>query len=333
MIVLAAAALCLVGADGFTAPGPSGLAVTAKIAGPDGGWDYASFDPARRRVYVAHGASVLMIDADTSKVTPSFAEGSHLHAVTPVPGTDLIVTTNSGDNTARVISATDGHLIASIAAAKDTDSAVFDPSSGYVLAIGGDSGEITLVDAKAGKAAGSIVVGGGLEFGAVDGKGRLFINSEEKHEVAVIDIAARKVIASYAMPTCMRPTGLALVSGDRIISACANGVAEILDAATGREIAALKIGERPDAVIYDPTRSLAYIPSGHSGTLAVIALTGPANNTVIDTVATAVGARTGTVDPRTGRIYLPSAEYAPPAQPGQRPAMKPGTFAVLVLDR
>ena len=79
------------------APGPSGLAVTTSIPGPDGGWDYASFDPARRRVYVAHGDKVMMIDADTGKVNADFAQGSRLHAVVPIPGTDLLVTTNSGN--------------------------------------------------------------------------------------------------------------------------------------------------------------------------------------------------------------------------------------------
>jgi len=313
--------------------GASGLKVVARIAGPDGGWDYTSFDPARRRVYIAHGSAVLMIDADTGQLNAAFAEGSHLHAVVPVPGTTLIVTTNSGDNTARVISATDGRLIASVPAAKDTDSAVYDPAGGDVVVIGGDSGEITLVDPKAAKAVGSIPIGGDLEFGDVDGKGKLYVNLSDKHEIGVVDIAARKLLARYPMPDCVRPTGLALVAGGRVISACANGVAEILDAASGRVIASLKIGERPDAVIYDRRRALAYIPSGLTGTLAVIALSGPADNTIIDTVPTQVGARTGTVDPRTGRIYLPTAQYVLPVPAGQRPTPKPGTFEVLVLGR
>jgi hypothetical protein len=78
---------------------------------------------------------------------------------------------------------------------------------------------------------------------------------------------------------------------------------------------------------------LAYIPSWLSGTLAVIALSGPHDNTVIDTVATQFGTRTGAVDPKTGRIYLPTAQFNLPVPAGQRPTAKPGTFEVLVLDR
>ena len=332
-VCLSALALLGAAAPAGAAPGASGLKVVARIAGPDGGWDYASFDPARRRVYVAHGSSVMMIDADTGKVTADFAAGAHLHAVVPVPGTDLIVTTNSGDDTARVLSAADGKMIASIPTAKGPDGATFDPSTGLVMVIDGDSGEVTMVDAKAGKAVGSIKVGDSLEYPAADGKGRLYVNVEDKNEIAVMDIAARKAVARFPLGDCHGPTGLALVAGNRLISACANGVAKILDAASGREIASLKIGERPDSVLYDESRGFAYIPSALTGTLAVIALSGKDDNAIIDTVATQVGARTGAVDSKTGQIYLPTAHFPPIPATGHRPAPKPGTFEVLVLGR
>ncbi len=332
-VCLSAFAMAGVVAPAAAAPGSSGLKVVARIDGPSGGWDYASFDPARRRVYVAHGSSVMMIEADSGKVTADFAPGSHLHAVVPVPGTGLIVTTNSGDSTARVISADDGKLIASVATAKGPDGATYDPSTGLVMVIDGDSGAVTEVDPKAGKAVGAIAVGDSLEFPAADGKGRLYINVEDKNQIAVVDIAARKVVARYSLGACHGPTGLALVAGGRLISACANGVAEILDAASGHEIASLPIGGHPDSVLYDEGRGLAYIPSALTGTLAVIALSGKDDNTIVDTVPTQVGARTGAVDTKTGNIYLPTAQFGPPAAPGKRPEPKPGTFQVLVLGR
>ena len=335
-IVLAAiSALALAFAGQPTAAiaesGSTGLKVVDRIAGPDGGWDYASFDAAHRRVYIAHGAQVTAIDADTGVVTPLFAAGDRLHAVVPVPNSNLIVTTNSGDSSARVIDATSGKLIASIHTPDDPDSAIYDPHTGTVVVIGGDSGAITLIDAKAGKIKGQFTPGGKLEFAVPDGFGRLYVNDEEKAEIVVVDLDALKVVAHYPMAGCMRPTGLAYVEGHRLVSAC-QSVATILDANDGRVIASLPIGVGPDAVIYDAARSMSYIPSGRAGTLSVIALSGPANNTVIDTIPTAVGARTGTVDPKTGRVYLPSAEYGPVVT-GQRPAMKPGTFRVLVVGK
>jgi hypothetical protein len=312
---------------------PSGLHVVARIPGPDGGWDYASFDPARHRVYVAHQTVVLALDVATGKLNPAFAQGARLHAVVPVPGTDLIVTTNSGDDTARVISATDGRQLAAIPTAKDADGAAYDPKSGLVVVVCGDAGALTLIDPKAMKSVGVIQVGDKLEFGAPDGAGLFFVNVEDKNQVAVVDLTSRTVLRHYDLPGCKSPTGLAYVEGARLVVACGSGAAAILEAGSGKVLASFPVGGFPDAVIYDPRRHLAMVPSARTGALAVIALSGAADNTIIDTVPTQIGARTGTVDPETGKVYLPTAEYVLPVPPGQRPATKLGTFVVLVLDR
>ncbi len=314
-----------------SATGASGLKIVDRIAGPDGGWDYSTYDPERHRIYVARGSDVMTIDLATGKTNPKFAAGSHLHGVVPVPGTNLLVSTNGGDTSAKILNATTGALIASVPTPKDPDSAIYDPHTKTMIVVGGDSGTVSMIDPKAAKAVGEIDVGGGLEFAIPDGKGRLFVNGEDNHEIVVIDLDAKKVVARYPMAGCLRPTGLALVSGHRLISSC-QSVAKIIDSETGKDIATLPIGVGPDAVIYDSGRGMAYVPSGRSGTLAVIALRGPGANTVIDTVKTQVGARSGAVDPATGKLYLPAAEYGPPVT-GQRPAMKPGTFQVLVLGK
>jgi len=331
--LLAAYAAAPARAADAPAPHPSGLHVVSRIAGPDGGWDYASFDPVRRRVYVTHGANLMTIDADSGAANATFAPASRLHAAVPVPGTDLVVTTNSGDKTARVVSAVDGKLLASIATPDDPDGAGYDAASGLVVVICGDGQALALIDPKAQKLVATIALPGKPEFGAPDGKGRYFVNLEDKNAVAVVDLAQRKVTATYALPGCERPTGLAYVAGDRVISDCGNGGVDILEASTGKLHGQFKVGGFPDAVIYDPQRQLAYVPSALGGNLTVIALSGAADNTVIDTVATQLGTRTGTVDPKTGRVYLPTAQYILPAPAGQRPQVKPGTFVVLVLDR
>jgi hypothetical protein len=313
-------------------PAGSGLKVVSHISAPDGGWDYASFDPAHRRVYVAHSTVVLALDADSGKLNPSFAPGAGLHEVLPIPGSDEILTTNSKDNTVKILKASDGSLIAALPVEADADGAVYDPATKLAVVINGDPGFLTLVDVPARKVVGVIKVEPGLEFGAPDGKGRLYVNDEAKGEIVVVDLAARKVVATYPMAGCTRPTGLAYVEGGRLISSC-NGLAKILDAASGKEIASLPIGGFPDSVLYDPTRHIAMIPTARDGMLNVIALSGAADNTIIDHVPTQIGARTGAVDTKTGRVYLPTAEYNLPVPAGQRPTTKPGTFQILVLDR
>ena len=340
IITIAYLAVTLVACLGGASARSSSLAYRVTQIGhidaPGGTWDYASFDPVRHRVYIAHGNDVLMIDATTEKAYPHFAAGDRVHAIVPVPGTGVLVTTNSGDSSAKVIAASSGKLLASLRTAADPDGAVFDPSTGLVVVVNGDAGKVSLVDPKTRNIAGSINIGGQLEFPAVNGRGALYVNVFNRNNVAVVDLAARKVRARYSLPGCIVPTGLAYVSHERLISVCFNGVAEILAARTGRRIARLKIGGFPDSVIYDPDHELAYVPSAGNGTLAVIALSGRNDDSIVDTVPTQVGTRTGAFDPGSARIWLPAAKFRRYSLKrilaGRPPKMEAGTFKILVLS-
>jgi hypothetical protein len=175
-------------------------------------------------------------------------------------------------------------------------------------------------------------VGGNLEFPQLDGKGKLYVNNRQLHEIDVVDLARLEVAFHFQLKGCVSPTGLAYVSQHRLITVCGNGSAKIVDADSGIELASLKIGKMADAVLYDAARQLALIPAAYGG-LFIVALDCAENNKVIDTVATPPGTRTGAVDAVTGRVYLPAADFLPPSAPGRWPTEKPGTFAILVLDR
>jgi DNA-binding beta-propeller fold protein YncE len=248
-----------------------------------------------------------------------------------LPGGDVLVTTNGATNTASLIDATSGKVLAAIATGKKPDAAIFDSFTGLVLVMNGDSGDVTLIDPKTRTSVGSIAIGGALEFAASDGAGKAFVNIEDKGEIAVLDLKARSVAGRYALKGCEEPSGLAYAKDAGVlIAACANGVAKAVRASDGKEVANLAIGKGPDATLYDDGRHLAFIPAGKSGALYVIAVRGPDDVAVIGSIATQPGARTGALDPNSGKIYLPTAKFAP-ATGGGRPAMIPGSFEVLVV--
>ena len=115
-----------------------------------------------------------------------------------------------------------------------------------------------------------------LEFGVADGQGGAFINIEDANAIAKVDLVNRKRTGTIALPGCEGPTGLALVAhGTRLITACANKLALVLDAASGAVVARLPIGRNPDAVLADEARGLAFIPCGGSGTLIELATGDP----------------------------------------------------------
>ena len=57
---------------------------------------------------------------------------------------------------------------------------------------------------------------------------------------------------------------------------------------------------------------------------------GPNDVSLVETVKTQQGARSGAVDPKTGTLYLPTASYDL-APGGGRPTPRPGSFEILVV--
>ncbi len=270
----------------------------------------------------------MTVDLATGKINDAFVPGERVHAAFVIPGTNIGVSTNGTTNSTKLFDATTGAVTATIKVGAKPDAATYDARSGTVWVMNADDGTASIIDPKAAKLVGSVSIGGALEFAVVDGKGHLFVNVEDKHQIAMVNIKARKVLRRTDLVGCEDPSGLALTTKGMLIAACANGVAKTVNAATGKPGADITIGPRPDAVIYDAARNRAYIPSGGDGTLTVID-TAAAQPIAIAVVATQAGARTGAVDPATGKVYLPAAKYDTSGT--GRPKPVPGSFEILVV--
>ena len=307
-------------------------AVTGRIAGPDGGWDYASFDPVHRRLYVSRTDGVTALDVDTGVVTAHLTDGKYTHEPLVLPGGDVLLVTNGGSASARMVNAATGALIADVPSGPLPDGAIYDPASGLVVTSSA-TGNASVIDPAAKAATGAIAIGGKLEFLAVDGHGRVFNNVESAGEIAVLDLKARTVVARYKLDGCDSPGGLAYVDkADVLVAACDNGVAKVVAAKTGAILATLAIGQGPDAVIYDSVRHTVFSPCGHDGVLDVIEVGKGADAAVVQVVTTEPGARTGAVDPKTGKLYLPTARFGPVPAGGHRAPPLPGTFHLVVVS-
>ena len=326
IFALAAAGMA---APAFAAPVEYG--VVARIAGADGGWDYASVDPVKGQLYVARADAVMAVDLATGKVNDHLAPAQRSHEVLPIDHGATLVETDGTSGTTRFLDAATGTLIAQVATGKKPDYAYQDAATGLIVVMNPGSNGVVLIDPKTHAIVRTITVPGGLEAGDSDGKGHAFINLEEANALAEVDLAAGTLVRTIPLTGCDGPTGLAILSGGtRVVSACANGVATVVDAVSGTLVQTLPVGKGPDAVIPDPARGLVFVPAGRDGNLTAISTADPAHYTVVATIPTQVGARTGALDPRTGRIYLPTASFLP-AVAGQRPAAKPGSFVVVVV--
>ncbi len=302
-----------------------------RIIGTDGGWDYSAFDAGSARLYIARANAVSVVDAARGAFT-SLAPAQKGHEVLVLDNGATLLETDGGSNQARFIDAHSGAIQAEIAVGAKPDAALFDHATGLVAVMNAGDGTISLIDPVKRAVVGQIRVGGGLEAAQADGAGTLFVNIEDGNAIARVDLVARKVLGRIALPGCEGPTGLALVAGSsRLITACANKVALVVNAASGATMATLAIGDGPDAVLVDETRGLAFVPCGGSGTLVELSILDRDHIAVAGTIATQASARSGAIDPRNGRIYLPVARFGPAAPGKKHGDMVPGSFAVLVL--
>ena len=200
---------------------------------------------------------------------------------------------------------------------------------GLVLVMDHAGGQVELIDPKAHRVVGTIDVIGDMEAAAVSA-GRAYVNVGDKNEIAVINIAGRKVIDRWALPGCDAPTGIALIAdGKRLMAAC-DGSSVIVDIAKGKVVQALPTGRGADGIAYGARRKLAFVPAGRDGTLAVIDVHADRAK-IAQTLPNQASSRTIAIDPASGRLYIPAAKFTKALPTGGRPAMVLGSFVVLVI--
>jgi YVTN family beta-propeller protein len=298
--------------------------ITKSIAlGSGERWDYVTFDPTGKRVYVAHGDHVTVVDETKGEVIGQigiFPGGTHGIAVSAE--TNQGYTDDGKAGTATVFDLTSLRPSKIIPAAPGADGIIYEPITGYIYVINGDSGSLTVIDPKTNTSISTINVGAALEAGLADGKGALFVDGAENHDIVKLDAKSNKVEAHFDMPACKRPHGLALDSEThRLFATCANNILVVVDADSGANVATVPIGSGSDGAAFDPVRKLIF-SSNSDGTLSVIQEKDAQTFVAAATIKTTRGARTMAIDPKTGRLFLVAADIAkidPPITPGGRP--------------
>lgn len=323
----------------LSAPLRAGYHVTARIpVGGEGGWDYLEPDPLSRRLYVSHEDTVVVIDMDTLKVVGLVPDCRGMGGVAIAHELNRGFTANGDDDTVTVFALDTLQQVARLkATGKRPNQIIYEPATKRVFTFNSTGRNITAFDAATGKVLGTIEVDGRTEFAAFDGKGMIYDSLQDKGTVIAIDARTLKVTATYPLSPHAQPAGTVMdPETRRIFVGCRSKSFLVLDADTGKIIAAFPIGERNDAAKFDPGLKLAFASQG-DGTLAVIHEESAEKFTLVETVKTEFGARTMAVDPKTHRLFLPSCDWGPkpPAtkeDPNPRQPMVPGSFRVLVME-
>ena len=321
-----------------TPTGPSGYHLLRKIKlGGEGFWDYLAFDSPTRRLFISRGTRVIVLNVDSEKVVGEIPDTPGVHGIALAPELGRGFTSNGAAGTVTIFDLTTLTVIGHVTAGKNPDAIIYDPATKRVFAMNGRSGDVTAIDGATGNVLGTIPVGGKLEFAAADGAGNIFVNIEDKSEMARIDSRQLSVVARWPLAPCEEPSGLAMdIAHRRLFAGCGNNMMAVVDATSGKVIATPPIGEGVDANAFDPGTSLAFASNGRSGTLTVVHEDSPAAFTVVENVPTELGARTMALDAKTHEVYLVTASFGPPPaptaeNPRPRPTLVSDSFEVLVF--
>ena len=307
------------------------------LIGETDGWDYLALDASGRRLFVTRQNHVDVIDSTTGRRIAAIADTLGVHGIALAPDQKRGYSSNGG---AASVTMFDLDSLRTLKTGKvsgtNPDAIVFEPIGKHVFTFNGGSANATVLDALTLDVIATIALPDKPEFAVADGTGRVYVNIESAAgQLVAIDAKALAVVATWQLPGCARPTGLAFDRAHlRLFSVCAAGTLVVTDARSGRQVQRLPIGEHPDAAAFDQVLGLVFSSNG-DGTLTIIHTDDPDHYRVVATLMTQKSARTMALDPVSHRIYLAAAQFAAApqataAQPRSRPPMIPDTFTVLV---
>jgi DNA-binding beta-propeller fold protein YncE len=291
----------------------------------DGGFDYVTADSDGRNLYVARSGPaghIGVFNLDTLAQVGDIA-GTSAH------GGAVDHETGHGFATSSPVTMFDAKtfaIIKKIDVQGHPDGYLNDAFNHHFYILSHAAPNITILDDKDGSILGTIDIGGAPEQAATDGRGKIYVDIEDKAAIAVIDANTMKMVGKYDVSSkgagC---AGLALDAKNNILfAACReNRNMVILSATDGHIITDLPTGNGCDGVTFNPATTEIFSSQG-DGTLTVIKEDSPTSFSVEQTVPTPARAKTLTLDSKTGHILLITAEFGPtPAAPAQAQGSAP----------
>jgi DNA-binding beta-propeller fold protein YncE len=297
---------------------PYKVVSSAQFAGT-GGIDYVLADSDGRRIYVPRGSEVLVFDLDTLKSAGSIAN-------TRARGAAVDPKSHHGFSSSSPVAMWDTKTLAMIKTIDvqgRPDGILFEPATERVYVFSHSAPNATVIDAKDGSVVGTIDdLGGAPEQAASDGQGHLYVDLEDKDNVAVVDVNTLKVTAHYDLGgKGGGPGGLGLDAKNQILFAFCHDpqTCVVLQSTDGKILATLPIGRGTDGGGFNPNTMEAFSSQG-DGTLTIIKENSPTSFEVEQTVQTKSRAKTCTLDTKNNQIVLITTEPMPAsAQPAATP--------------
>lgn len=305
------------------------ILATYPVSG-NGSWDYLSLQPHSNQLFISHGNEVNIIDKNNGDSLGCVKGLNGVHGIAYVPQLNKGYITSGRDNAVVVIDLTTHAILKKINGGQNPDAITYDTRLHKLIVSNGKSKDLSLIDPETDLVTSTIALDGKPEVALSDGK-NIYVNLEDKSEIAVVDIQSAKVIKRWSLAPFEAPTGMVIdLKNHLLFTACSNSKKlVIINFLTGKILNSLPIGEDCDGLWFDPELKRIYA-SNREGTVTVIKQIAPQSFKVLANVVTKPGARTITGDAASHKIYVSAADTK--KQNGnERPSIVPGSFTVTVL--
>jgi YVTN family beta-propeller protein len=301
-------------------------------------WDYMTFDASTRRLYISHNTEVKVVDADSGAIIGNIPDLKRVHGIALVPELGRGFISDGGADESVVFDLKTLKVTAHIKAGANPDCILYDQASKHIFTMNGKSDSATVIDPATATVVATIPMGGRPEYAVADGKGMIYDNIEDKDEVAALDSRRNTVKARWPIAPSAGATAMDMdVRHRRLFIGGRNKVLAIMDADSGKVLQTFPIGDGVDTNIFEPETGLLFTAT-REGTLHIFHEDTPDKFSVVETLKTEFGARNMALDPRTHRLFIDTADFAPaaapsPEQPKPQPTAISGTFRLLVYGR
>lgn len=300
-----------------------------------GGWDYIAVN--NNKIYTSHGTQVNILDEEKGDSLGFIPNTTGVHGITFDNALGRGYTSNGRLNSVTVFDLKTNAVITQIQTGRNPDAIMYEPFTKMIITNNGGSKNLSIIDPEKNITIDSVELGGKPEEAVSDEKGKLYVNLEDKNEIAVVDLKTYKVIARWSLLPGEGPSGLAIDNKtNRLFSACSDSkLLVVMDASNGKIIDKLPIGEGCDGIAFNVNTKMIFVPNGRDATITVYKEESADKYKSLGNIETKIGARTITIDKKTGSLFSPTAEFAPadPKNPKARRQTIPGTFQVLKINQ
>jgi len=271
-------------------------------------FDYQSFDPKTKTLFIAHmgDGELIAINTGTRSVSARLRGFPTVTGVLAVPELHRVFASVAGKHEVAVLDTEAMKIVARIPAGEFPDGLAYSPETGKIFVSDERGRKETVIDARTNRHLSTIDMGGEVGNTQYDaGSHQILANVQSRNQVVAIDPQTEKIVGRHALAGGESPHGLLIVAPKRLAFVACEGDSKLLvvDLETFQVKQVLSTGDGPDVLAFDSGLERLYVAT-ESDVVSVFQLREKTLEKLED-VRVAPNAHTVSVDSDTHEVYLP----------------------------